>query len=427
MADHAARCHNDQTMQAHLEDYRWLISADAAPWLERCRESSAPTVALVRQLRRELTAARSHLVLEQQELRRRAAGKFEAADRLFFTRQGLEQSTDQWVAQYKALRFPAGEAVADLCCGIGGDLLALARQSSVTGVDLNPVHALLAEANARALELPACTVRTADAGLCPVQHLAAWHIDPDRRVQGRRTAQPCFSEPPVEALRRLLAACPHAALKLAPSADIPDDWTNRAERQWIGSGRECRQQVVWFASLAHHPRLRSALVVDRHGLTSPPLVGTGQESCPTATAIRRFLFEPHACVLAARLTAALGTQFNLEQLDPQVAYLTGDHLITDARLAAFEVLDVLPFDLRKLRAALNDRRIGDLEVKKRGVAVDPAAVRRQLQGRGDQQAVLIISPHAGAVRAILARRQVQEWTSGMGGIIQGSARTRDAT
>jgi hypothetical protein len=392
-------------MPARLEDYHWLISAEAALWLELWREAPPPSVAQVRELRRALSADRTHLVLEQCELRRRAATKFESAGRMFFTRQGLEQATDQWVARCKAQRFPAGQAVADLCCGIGGDLFGLARQSTVTGVDVNPVHTLLAEANARALELPTCALETADAGPWPVHDCAAWHIDPDRRSHGHRTAQLPFSEPPVEAIRRLLDACPHAGLKLAPAADIPDDWAAVAERQWIGSGRECRQQVVWFASLALHPQLRSALVVDRHGQASEPLVGRGDERCGTAPAIRRFVYEPHACVLSAQLTHALGSQLSLDLIDPQVAYLTGDQPIEDLRLSTFEVMDVLPFDVRTLRAALGERRIGNLEVKKRGVIIDPAAVRRQLQGRGDESAVLIISPCAGAVRAILARRR----------------------
>jgi SAM-dependent methyltransferase len=404
MARHATPCDNTQAMTECLEDYHWLISADAATWLARWQSLSPPSVAHVRQLRRELTAQRTHLVLEQCELRRRAATKFEAAGTMFFTRRGLEQATDQWIAQLKARRFPAGQAVADLCCGIGGDLFGLARCALVTGVDVDPIHALLAEANGRALDLSGCSLKTADAGAWPVRQCAAWHIDPDRRPQGHRTAQVVFSEPPIDAIRRLLGECPHAALKLAPAAEIPADWQDAAERQWIGSGRECRQQVIWFGTLAHHPQLRSAVVVDRQGRASEPLVGRDDASCGVAPAVHRFVYEPHACVLAARLTRVLAARLGLDMIDPQVAYLTGDHPIVDPRLTTFEVTDSLPFDMRQLRRILRERRVGKLEVKKRGVEIDPATVRRQLQGRGDEQAVLILTPQSGSVRAILARR-----------------------
>ena len=100
----------------------------------------------------------------------------------------------------------------------------------------------------------------------------------------------------------------------------------------------------------------------------------------------------------------LAARFGLDTIDPQVAYLTGDYPIVDLRLTTFEVTDSLPFDIRQLRRTLRERRVGKLEVKKRGVEIDPATVRRQLQGRGDEQAVLILTPQSGSVRAIIARR-----------------------
>jgi hypothetical protein len=229
-------------------------------------------------------------------------------------------------------------------------------------------------------------------------------MDPDRRPQGQRTAQPAVSEPSIDAIRRMLHVQPQAALKLAPAADLPDDWQAAAERQWIGSGRECRQQIAWFGMLTQYPGSRSAIVVDRRGRASPLLVGRETASCHLANTVARFVYEPHACVVAAQLTSTLAGLFGLHAVDPQVAYLTGDQPIDDLRLSTFEVQDVLPFDMRRLRKIVRERRIGKLEVKKRGVAVDPASVQRQLHSHGDEDAVLILTPQSGSVRAILARR-----------------------
>src|SRR5690606_30040323 len=103
-------------------------------------------------------------------------------------RLGLEQATDEVVAQYKAQRFSAGEPIADLCCGVGGDLVALAQRGPVAGVDANPAVALLAEANCRALAHASSVRVLADrAETCDLPDIAAWHIDPDRRATGRRT------------------------------------------------------------------------------------------------------------------------------------------------------------------------------------------------------------------------------------------------
>ena len=76
----------------------------------------------------------------------------------------------------------------------------------------------------------------------------------------------------------------------------------------------------------------------------------------------------------------------------------------DLRIQSFEILETLPFDLRRLRGVLRDRRIGRLEVKKRGVDIDPRKVQQTLEGEGDEQAVLLVTRLAGTARAILARR-----------------------
>ena len=66
----------------------------------------------------ELVAA----ALAQRELRARAAAKFSRAGRMWFTRHGLEQASAEPLARHRAGRYAGYGWVADLCCGIGGDL-----------------------------------------------------------------------------------------------------------------------------------------------------------------------------------------------------------------------------------------------------------------------------------------------------------------
>ena len=91
-------------------------------------------------------------------------------------------------------------------------------------------------------------------------------------------------------------------------------------------------------------------------------------------------------------------------MEASSVYLTGDLPLDDLRLQSFEILETLPFDLRRLRAVLRERRIGRLEVKKRGVDIDPRKVQQTLEGPGDEHAVLLVTRMAGTARAILARR-----------------------
>src|SRR5204863_8910314 len=125
------------------------------------------------------------------------------------------------VAQYKAGRFSNGERLADLCCGIGGDLLALADRSECIGVERDDVLARLAQRNCEVCGRAGGSVALADAAKFSVQDFAAWHIDPDRRPSGKRTTRVDFQEPPLKVLDELLAQNPNAAIKLAPASDIP--------------------------------------------------------------------------------------------------------------------------------------------------------------------------------------------------------------
>lgn len=115
------------------KDFLWLMSVEAAEILQQTQEAFAERVNAVRiakSLRSRTTPARAAMVMEQAQLRIRGRQKFGLADQMFFTRRGLEQSTGQDIASYKATRFDGIESVADLCCGIGGDLQALVRRKA---------------------------------------------------------------------------------------------------------------------------------------------------------------------------------------------------------------------------------------------------------------------------------------------------------
>ena len=390
-------------MAARLDDYRWLVSEAALPWLERA--SAGATTRLIAGLRKELSAERAHLVAELGELRGRAREKFTQAAQMYFTRKGLEQATDEQLAEYKAIRFPAHERYADLCCGVGGDLLALARRGTATGVDLDPVAALMAEANltAHGFAQNQHKVLVQDAAEIDVARFAAWHCDPDRRAEGKRTTSIDLFAPPLDALDRLVEGNANGAIKLAPASEVPANWVERAELEWLGSRGECRQQVAWFGGLARHSGKRAATIVEASG-EARTIVGVASEAAPVAQKLGRYLYEPHAAVLAAKLAGVVCAEHELSSVSAGIGYLTGDRQVNGAALAAFEVVDVLPLDRKQLKAYCRQHGIGRLEVKKRGLEIDPARLRKEIVGKGDNEATLIVSPIGGQARAIVARR-----------------------
>jgi len=400
------------------DDYRWLTSSAAEPWLNSMRDGQLSLTAQASALRRELSSARTHLVLELTALRDRARAKFSRASEMFFTPLGLEQATDEIVAAYKARRFHGRETIYDLCSGVGGDLLALAAVGQTTAFDRDPITSILATANGRMfferqaadnrVSPPTCHAR--DVEQLDLEECSAWHIDPDRRSTGRRTTRVDLYSPATDAIERLLACNPHAAIKLAPAAQFPEDWPQRAELEWISRGRECRQLVAWFGELAHDAGRRRATVLGDGTRAPRSIIGSLELSPPRIAPIGRYLFEPDAAVLAADLGPALAAEHALEAISTGVAYWTGDAPVTDPALACFEVLEVLPFRLKAVAGMLRTRNIGQLEIKKRGIALAPAELRRQLKLKGDESATLLLAPIAKRVTAVLARRVTQELT-----------------
>jgi hypothetical protein len=395
-----------------IEDYRWLTSGEAVELLSETAGADLPVHRQVARLRRELPPARAHLVLEQVELRRRAQRKFRDAGAMFFTRRALEQSTDQPIARHKATRFGFHAPVFDLCCGIGGDLLELSVGRKATGVERDPATALLAQANLRALGRPG-TVAVDDAAAYRLPSNACWHIDPDRRPQGRRTTRPELHEPGPETIDCLRRSHPGGALKLAPAAAVRPAWAEAAELEWISHDRECRQLVVWFGHLARIPgKRRATALVYRHvaGTERPEwpeahgIEGVGDRAVRVVAELGPFIFEPDAAVLAAGLSGELAARHGLASFGPPCVYLTGGQAIDEPLLAGFEVEEILPPDLRRVGRVLRERKIGKLEIKARGPKFSPEKLRSQLKPRGDRSATLIVTTVGQRSQIILARR-----------------------
>ena len=115
----------------------------------------------------------------------------------------------------------------------------------------------------------------------------AWHIDPDRRPQGRRTTQAELHDPPAEVIDQLRSRSEHGAVKLAPATTVCEAWAREAELEWISLARQCRQQVAWFGRLAGAAGSRRATIVDRHLGPARSLIGQAARPMPTAERIGR--------------------------------------------------------------------------------------------------------------------------------------------
>ncbi|MEV6394159.1 class I SAM-dependent methyltransferase [Streptomyces sp. NPDC051907] len=360
----------------------------------------AQELAIATRLRREHPAELVSAALTQARLRQRAAAKFGAQDaqRMFFTPNGVEQATRSSVAAYRAGRFAAlgVRSVADLCSGIGGDALALARAGiSVLAVDRDPLTAAVARANARALGLAdLIEVRCADVTEIDTTAYDAVFVDPARRGGRGRIFDPEAYSPPLSWAIQAARTRPHAALKIAPGIPheaVPED----AEAEWISDGGDVKEAVLWFG--ARPGAISATLLPGPRSLT-----GAGLPD-PAVRTVGRFLYEPDGAVIRAHLVADVAAELGGGLIDETIAYVTADELRPTAYATAYEITDELPFNVKKLKALLREREVGVLTVKKRGSAVEPEELRRKVKPQGRNAATVFLTRVAGAPTMLVGR------------------------
>jgi THUMP domain-like/Methyltransferase domain len=351
---------------------------------------TADALALTDRLRRAghqpaLVAA----ALTQARLRARAVSKFGSdASVMFFTRDGLEQATRASVAAHRETRLArtvgTDDHVVDLCCGIGGDLVALAREGlRVTGVEQDPLTAAIARANVSALALEVRVV-LADATTYDRTGAAAVVCDPARRTRRGRVFDVDAYTPPWTFVEQLLGSGT-ACVKVAPGiphSRIPGG----VEAEWVSDGGDLVEAALWSGRSVSGTHRRATLLPSAATLTDADDPGGPQDGPPL-----RYLYEPDDAVVRAGLVTAVAALVNGRLLDSRIAYVASDQLVATAFAKAYEVLDVLPYDDKALRAWVRTHDIGALTIKKRGVGVTPEELRRRLRPRGDVSATLVVT------------------------------------
>ncbi|MEU0808845.1 class I SAM-dependent methyltransferase [Streptomyces sp. NPDC005970] len=360
----------------------------------------ARELATATRLRRDHPAELVSAALTQAGLRQRAAAKFGAADahRMYFTPNGVEQATRASVAAYRAARFTelGVRRVADLCCGIGGDAVALARAGIfVLAVDRDPLTCAVVRANAEALGLAdLIEVRHADVAEVDTSGYDAIFVDPARRGGRGRVFDPEAYSPPLSWAVAAARTAPHAALKVAPGIPhdaVPED----AEAEWISDHGDVKEALLWFGTA--RPGLRRAtLLPDHHTLLGTPLLPD-----PEPGTVGRWLYEPDGAVIRAHLVADVAARIGGRLIDPTIAYVTADDLRPTPYATAYEITDVLPFNLKRLKALLRERKVGVLTVKKRGSAVEPEELRKRLRLDGVNSCTVFLTRVSGAPTMLL--------------------------
>lgn len=371
---------------AALARFELLLSAEGAGLLAALPPQPLPPAEELRlgaALRARYPAELVAAALAQHELRLKARAKFSRAADMFFTRPGLEQASAELVSSHRALRYAEIGRVADLCCGIGGDLVTLAGSHEVLAVDRDPLALRVAGANAGVYGVGARVVtRCEDVRDTDLAGVDAVFIDPARR-SGRRRLLAGAGEPPLEWCVALAERVGRVGVKTAPGVPrtgVPAGW----ELEFVAIGRDLKEAAAWSPPLAT-AATRATVLPGGHTLVPAPGGPVGVRE-PGA-----FLLDPNPAVTRAGLVAELARLTGTWQIDPQIAFLSADDAVTTPFARTLRVIDSAPWHQRQLPGRLRALDIGAVDIRRRGLAGDVDELHRRLRLSGSRRATLVMT------------------------------------
>lgn len=379
----------------------WQAVANDATLLERAAEVDAsPGVSALALLRRDYSAQAVAAALSLVQARAKAVAKFDDRGRtLVADVAGIEQASGQRVATYKAGRFRQhlgqGACVADLCCGIGGDSMALGQAGfRVIAVDRNPLRAWMAKQNGGKNVDSVCSEVSS-------LELDGWaiHMDPARRDEGsrRRAWRLEDYQPGPAVMGALIERSSAGGLKLSPGVDV-DQLPWLGEIEFISDRGRLVQAVLWTGGLAQASR--RATRIDDQGIHQL----AGEPTLPRYAEIQRYLYTFDAAVERAGLIGQLSAMLDVPAVHPKLGLLTSERVVTSAWTTGFECVDVLPWRPKKVKQWLGAHDGGLVEVKTRGKACDPDAEQKRLRGEGATPYTVFVLRFDTKVQALMTQR-----------------------
>jgi hypothetical protein len=317
--------------------------------------------------------------------RRKAAIKFDHPERLMADPVGVEQATSIEVGRYKARRFAGigADHIMDLCCGIGGDAMALAEVADMMLIDADPSRAWMARYNVEAVGGRRPAVAVADVTTLRLPEMP-FHIDPSRRTsQGGRMHKFEDSQPGGAFIQGLIDQGRDGAVKLSPGVDLEN--LPAGEIEIIAQPSGLVQAVLWTGQLSRDERLRTATRLPA-GISYS---GVPDQIMPCAEP-GSYLLAVDPAVERAGLIGALCRHLNLPAIHPSLGLLTADTLPDTPWLTPYVCLDAMPWHEKKVRAWLDAHDGGEVIVKTRDKTVNPDIISRRLRGKGACTYILFV-------------------------------------
>jgi SAM-dependent methyltransferase len=383
-----------------LETFQLLLSDRGQTALRMAAElnpSEARFLQCFDRLRKSLPAPLARAALETVLLRERARARFPNAEKMYFTRESLEQATGETLARHRAKRYSQYDPVLDLCTGIGGDAIALARASRfVHAVEMDPLRLEMARANATALGLEKrIEFHLGDVASVPLPEAKAAFADPGRRSDGRRHLDPEDYSPRLSQLRGLFPSDFPLGVKVAPGVPVREIVRLGCEMEFVSLDGELKECVLWFGPLRTAARRASLLP------SGATLFADVEESWPEVCSPREYLYDLDAAVVRAGLCGQVAREFDLAPMDATVALFTGSRPSHTPMARVYRIEWAGRYHAAQLREHLRARHVGRVTFTKRGSRLDSEELGKKLKLEGSEHRQVFLTQIGGEQSVIV--------------------------
>ncbi|MEA2097227.1 MAG: methyltransferase domain-containing protein [Candidatus Cloacimonadota bacterium] len=324
-------------------------------------------------------------MLSQIKIQKKNLSKMPISNELLFTEQGAQQASSWKLAKYHATKFKAFIKVADLCCGIGVDLINIAKgKEQIYAIDLDADILKIAKYNCKSQNLNNIKFISGKAEEFN-QRVDAIFIDPDRRPGSNRRIAPEEYSPPFSEIMELRNICPNIAVKLSPAIDykrlnLPIDST----LEFVSENGTLKEILLCMGKLSTENCERKAVLLP----TNLTLQNSNVKS--KITEIQKYLFEPDPAIIRAGLVQELGSKIGYNLIDSKLALLTGSQIVQSDFGKIYEVKTIMKFDLKKVRKYVRKNEIGELIIKTRGFPESVEKFRKKIKLKGNNSVVMFI-------------------------------------
>lgn len=294
------------------------------------------------------------------KLRNKAKDKFSLASEMFFTSDGLEQSSSELLANYITSKFKKlfkrSSLIIDLTCGIGINSIFLAKYFKVKAVDINEVHLKCAYYNSKVYKVDKNIEFILAKSEDSIRKAQAYFIDPQRLREGQTKTRSIYNSQPniINLLKKIKKYNLNVCLKISPAfsyselEELANDYN--FEIELISINNINKAALLLFGDFKKTERRATILEEDRVITFSDEKLENLKVK--KTRIIKKYFYIVNKAISKARLINEIASLYNLEKVNsPKELLLSNDSIKFPNKL--FRSFVLIDYDIFSIKNTFN--------------------------------------------------------------------------